>query len=216
MTTRTAKYESIMSERQRRYDILVVGKSGNGKSAVCNTLLGEEKFATGRSMAATTTTVQYADRPYNNMIIRVIDTPDITNCGLDSYTDRQAEVTRWKTILDSAQPSMVLLTVRCDVRYTAEEFDVYRQIQNHWQSLSLNKVLVVAFTFGDRQDYDIRDDVTNPPPELRQILQRAEKRYMVFTNKDSDNRPAQASRCFHTLQKLQESHESICPRCTYL
>ena len=36
----------------------MIGKSGNGKSAVCNTLVGEEKFALGRSMTTTTFTAQ--------------------------------------------------------------------------------------------------------------------------------------------------------------
>ncbi|KAL8577806.1 hypothetical protein ACOMHN_054556 [Nucella lapillus] len=205
-----------MSGQQEHYDILVVGKSGNGKSAVCNTLLGQEKFDLGRSMATTTTTVQYSDRHLGNKTVRVIDTPDITNCGLKSDRDRQAEVNRWKNVLTSPNPSMVLVTIRCDVRFTAEEFAVYREILRLWRtSHSLNSTLVVAFTFGDRQDYDIAEDVANPPPELGQILQLAKKRHMVFTNKDSADREGQAKRCFSMLQDLQES-ESLCPNCFIL
>jgi predicted GTPase len=49
----------VHSDREH-FNILVIGKSGNGKSAVCNTLLGKEQFKTGRSMSVTTVAYQYA------------------------------------------------------------------------------------------------------------------------------------------------------------
>lgn len=96
---------------------------------------------------------------------------------------RQDEVEKWRQ-MTSGQPTTVLLTVRCDVRYTAEEYEVYQEILKLWGNKEvLRKRLVVAFTFGDRLDEDIRLVVNDPPPELKKVLQTAEKRYMVFTNK---------------------------------
>ncbi|XP_076457511.1 GTPase IMAP family member 9-like [Babylonia areolata] len=202
-------YEAITMSQADRC-ILVVGKAGNGKSAVCNTLLGEEKFPVGRSMSATTKTVQYEERFNEGKRIRVIDTPDIINCGLEGARERQTEVERWMRLVPTTSPSLVLVAVRCDVRYTNEEFEVYREIERFWGAQSLNKHLAVAFTFGDRQDYDIGDDVRNPPPELGALLKKAKKHYLLFNQKDTANRPGQARDCFALMERLQ-ADSSICP-----
>lgn len=85
--------------------------------------------------------------------------------------------------MTSGNPSAVLLTVRGDVRYTNEEYHVFEEICKLWRGKSLKKRLLVAFTFGDKLDEDIREVVNDPPPELKKILKAAGNRYMVFTNK---------------------------------
>jgi hypothetical protein len=59
---------------------------------------------------------------------------------------------------------------------------VYQEIVRLWEDTSLERRLIVAFTFGDRQDEDITKMIRNPPPELGRILQAAKKRYVVFNN----------------------------------
>ncbi|KAK7487673.1 hypothetical protein BaRGS_00021092 [Batillaria attramentaria] len=174
-------YETL-AEESKVIRILVIGKTGNGKSSVCNTILGEDKFATGRSMASTTKEVQVAETEKDGDRIKVIDTPDVTNCEMDEQ-QMQAEVSRWRS-LTSPCPDIVLLAIRCDVRYTKEEYDIYSQIKSLWGD-GLRERLVVAFTFGDRQDQPIENELKTVCPELKRVLKDARQRYVVFNQTDT-------------------------------
>ena len=112
--------------------------------------------------------------------MQVLDTPDVTN--LDKQTNAiKREVAKWR-LLTLNKPNVILLAVRCDVRYTAEEYAVYRKIKKLWGHNSLHQRLMVAFTFGDRQDGDIQEELKTVCPELKSVLRDAKNRYVVFND----------------------------------
>ncbi|KAK7478057.1 hypothetical protein BaRGS_00030733 [Batillaria attramentaria] len=166
------------------YQFVVIGKTGNGKSATCNTILGRKQFAIGRGVSTTTLQVQVEEGTRMGCRLKVVDTPDLSNMSVATWKMEQ-EVSQWKKLARPG-PSAVLLTVRCDIRYTPEEFEIYRQIKQLWGS-DLKKRLVVAFTFGDCQDRDIRVEMRNAGQELKKVLEDAKNRYIVFDNKATDN-----------------------------
>lgn len=190
----------------KRYDILVIGKSGNGKSAVCNTIAGEAKFTVGRSLAATTTTADSAVVHRHGVTMNVIDTPDIVNC-IKNDNERRDEVTKWKSLIKFGEKTLVvLLIIRSDVRYTNEEYRVFEEINRCWgSSPSLKKGLIVAFTFGDTLEEDIAETVKSPPPELMKVLAGdAKNRYVLFKHTKNDNKDEQLAdllKCIHTKKK---------------
>ncbi|XP_076457934.1 GTPase IMAP family member 9-like [Babylonia areolata] len=165
----------------REHRFLVVGRAGNGKSSLCNTLTDSRYFATGRGLTTTTRTLQSADVSRHGFRFRVVDTPDVTNTNM-SQQEMEAEVRRWREAT-SPFPTAVLLTVRCDVRYTAEEYAIYREIQKLWGDNSLRERLVVAFTFGDRQDAPLEEELKAVCPELKGVLRDAGQRYVMFSDK---------------------------------
>lgn len=111
-------------------------------------------------------------------LAQVIDTPDITNCEMDAAAMRE-EVSKWRR-LTVPRPDAVILTVRCDIRYTAEEFAIYQQVVKLWGDNSLKEKLVVAFTFGDCQDEPIEEELKTVCPELKIVLRDAGNVYFVF------------------------------------
>lgn len=93
-------------------------------------------------------------------------------------------VNEWKTLTEP-YPHAILLAVRCDVRYTAEEHAIYRRIKSLWGD-NFNRKLIVLFTFGDRQDRDIKEELSMVSPELKSVLRDAEYQYVVFNNAATD------------------------------
>ena len=59
----------------------------------------------------------------------------------------------------SGKPHVILLAVRCDIRYTPEEYTIYRQVKDIVGDSLMCQRLVVAFTFGDHQDENIEEDI---------------------------------------------------------
>lgn len=79
-------------------------------------------------------------------------------------------------------PSAILLAVRCDVRYTAEEYDIYKKIKNAWADKSFLHNLIIVFTFGDRQDKDLAEELKTVCPELQNVLRDSNNNYVCFNN----------------------------------
>lgn len=98
-------------------------------------------------------------------------------------SNTEQEIKEWQNL----NPDVVLLAVRCDVRYTAEEFAILNEIRNVWGGNSLFSRLVVAFTFGDRLDGSIKDEVINVCRELQTILRDCGERYVVFNSHGTDD-----------------------------
>ena len=91
------------------------------------------------------------------ILAQVIDTPDINHLSLNRR-QKQEQVAGWKE-LTSPGPTIILMTVRCDIRYTAEEKVIYDEIKKLWGNTDFSRRLVVAFTFGDRQDDNLEEEL---------------------------------------------------------
>lgn len=88
--------------------------------------------------------------------------------------------------MTSPGPNAILLTVRCDIRYTAEEKEIYDEIKELWgNDPDFCQRLIVAFTFGDRQDEKLEKELPSVCPELQSVLNDAGNRYLLFNNKAS-------------------------------
>lgn len=187
-------FEVVHHEDVCEYErvILIIGKTGNGKSSVGNMLLGSNEFAVGRGMASTTMQTESCKVPDKNCKLKVVDTPDLLNADM-SEDDKSKEVSKWKKETNP-QVHVILLAVRCDIRYTAEEYAVYSEVKRLWgNDTDFCKRLVVGFTFGDRLDGDIQEELKSVCDELQTVLADASNRNVLF-NKKAKNEDTQDKR----------------------
>ncbi|XP_025111447.1 GTPase IMAP family member 8-like isoform X2 [Pomacea canaliculata] len=182
-TTHASKRQLSLFPDEPRHNInvLIIGKTGNGKSTVGNSLLNHSAFCVTRGFASSTTKPETQSAQRYGVNITVTDTPDLSNMSVDG-NDVDRGIQSWQTF----QPDVILLTIRCDVRYTPEEFQIYKEIKKSLRDDYLCPRLTVAFTFGERLDRDIRDELKDVCTELKQVLEDADDRYLVFREEDDE------------------------------
>lgn len=119
--------------------ILVVGKTGTGKSTTCNTLIDEQKFAVAGAFESVTKQVQYGDVTYNGTTYRIFDTPGYLDVDLSSM-DVTDQIADWVRSSTHGIDAFILLFPYG--RLGKEHWESYQTFKNSFGIDALNRTIV--------------------------------------------------------------------------
>ncbi|XP_036072513.1 GTPase IMAP family member 7-like [Oryzias melastigma] len=199
-----------MDEPERR--IVVLGKTGAGKSSLANNVIGEKRFEVNHFATSGTSECKAESKSMNQRNITFVDTPGFFDTGR-SEEEMKREIVR--CITECAPGPHVFLIVLKVEKYTDQEKEVVKKMTQYFSEDAL-KFTVVLFTHGDQLPEEVTiEEFVQKSEDLNHLVEKCSGRCHVVDNKywnnsqqeDYRSNTFQIKELLNSIEKITEANK---------